>query len=307
MHHRSTGVTSFSRGSIRPGLRRAALVLLVAVLVRRCPGRSGRRRAQPGRQRLCGAAGRYARRDCSPLRRVRERPRTRERHHEPRPHLHRPEPRDSGQERVEQRSRLRRSRPAGAGDRARTSCSRATRWRRSPPATARPSNLMPLNGIANPNRIWVGQRLIVSGRRPGRRHDAPKPAVDRPRRGPLDRRRYQLAAPDGVPGEQSRLLRTAFPAACLVRRPSSAASRSTPSCARPGCAARATTFPGVPLYDVLLKGYALHGTYWHNNFGHPMSHGCVNLRTQDAAWLFNWASVGTTVVTHWCAGLKQFP
>jgi lipoprotein-anchoring transpeptidase ErfK/SrfK len=35
-------------------------------------------------------------------------------------------------------------------------------------------------------------------------------------------------------------------------------------------------------------GYALHGTYWHNNFGHPMSHGCVNLRTSDMALLYKW-------------------
>ncbi len=57
--------------------------------------------------------------------------------------------------------------------------------------------------------------------------------------------------------------------------------------------------PGVPYTMYFYKGYALHGTYWHNNFGHPMSHGCVNLRTSDAGWLFNWASVGTPVVTHW--------
>lgn len=36
------------------------------------------------------------------------------------------------------------------------------------------------------------------------------------------------------------------------------------------------------------RGFALHGAYWHNNFGHPMSHGCVNLRTVDAQKLFNW-------------------
>ena len=57
--------------------------------------------------------------------------------------------------------------------------------------------------------------------------------------------------------------------------------------------------PGVPYTMYFFKGYGLHGTYWHNNFGHPMSHGCVNLRTQDAAWLFSWASVGTPVVTHY--------
>jgi len=47
------------------------------------------------------------------------------------------------------------------------------------------------------------------------------------------------------------------------------------------------------------EGYSLHGTYWHHNFGHPMSHGCVNMRTSDAAWLYNWASVGTLVNIHY--------
>jgi lipoprotein-anchoring transpeptidase ErfK/SrfK len=35
-------------------------------------------------------------------------------------------------------------------------------------------------------------------------------------------------------------------------------------------------------------GYALHGTYWHTNFGNPMSHGCINLRTSDMAILYYW-------------------
>ena len=37
------------------------------------------------------------------------------------------------------------------------------------------------------------------------------------------------------------------------------------------------------------RGYGLHGTYWHSNFGHPMSHGCVNLRTEDAEKLYYWS------------------
>jgi hypothetical protein len=49
--------------------------------------------------------------------------------------------------------------------------------------------------------------------------------------------------------------------------------------------------PGVPWTMVFHElGYALHGTYWHNNFGTPMSHGCVNLRTSAAKWLFRWAN-----------------
>lgn len=61
--------------------------------------------------------------------------------------------------------------------------------------------------------------------------------------------------------------------------------------------------PGYYLADVpyvmyFYKGYGLHGTYWHNNFGTPMSHGCVNLRTDEAGWLFNWAPIGTVVNVH---------
>ncbi|MFN3741248.1 MAG: L,D-transpeptidase [Anaerolineales bacterium] len=56
--------------------------------------------------------------------------------------------------------------------------------------------------------------------------------------------------------------------------------------------------PDVPYVMYFYKGYGLHGTYWHNNFGTPMSHGCVNLSIPDAAWLYNWASVGTVVRVH---------
>jgi lipoprotein-anchoring transpeptidase ErfK/SrfK len=57
--------------------------------------------------------------------------------------------------------------------------------------------------------------------------------------------------------------------------------------------------PDVPYVMFFYRDYGLHGTYWHNNFGTPMSHGCVNLRTDDAAWLFHWASVGTIVNVHY--------
>jgi lipoprotein-anchoring transpeptidase ErfK/SrfK len=57
--------------------------------------------------------------------------------------------------------------------------------------------------------------------------------------------------------------------------------------------------PNVPYAMYFYKGYGLHGTYWHNNFGTPMSHGCVNLTIADAEWLYNFASVGTTVNVHY--------
>jgi lipoprotein-anchoring transpeptidase ErfK/SrfK len=57
--------------------------------------------------------------------------------------------------------------------------------------------------------------------------------------------------------------------------------------------------PDVPYVMYFYGGYGLHGTYWHNNFGRPMSHGCVNLPTSEAEWLFNWAEVGTLVTIHY--------
>ncbi len=45
-----------------------------------------------------------------------------------------------------------------------------------------------------------------------------------------------------------------------------------------------------------LDAEALHGAYWHNNFGNPMSHGCVNLPLDVAAFLYSWAPLGTPVI-----------
>jgi hypothetical protein len=48
---------------------------------------------------------------------------------------------------------------------------------------------------------------------------------------------------------------------------------------------------GVPWCCYFVStGVAFHGTYWHNNFGVPMSHGCVNMRNQDAKWLYRWTA-----------------
>jgi len=45
------------------------------------------------------------------------------------------------------------------------------------------------------------------------------------------------------------------------------------------------------------SGYSLHGTYWHNNFGHPMSHGCVNMKTEEVAQLYGWVEDLGTIIT----------
>jgi lipoprotein-anchoring transpeptidase ErfK/SrfK len=66
----------------------------------------------------------------------------------------------------------------------------------------------------------------------------------------------------------------------------------------------------VPYTQFFHKDNAFHGAFWHNNFGHPASHGCVNMATkdqnkrwpnvsEDAGWLYSWAALGLPVtVTH---------
>jgi lipoprotein-anchoring transpeptidase ErfK/SrfK len=50
--------------------------------------------------------------------------------------------------------------------------------------------------------------------------------------------------------------------------------------------------PGVPwtIFFIFETGVAFHGTFWHNNFGTSMSHGCINMRNKDAKWLFRWVT-----------------
>jgi len=58
------------------------------------------------------------------------------------------------------------------------------------------------------------------------------------------------------------------------------------------------SLPNVPWTMYFYRGYAIHGAYWHNNFGTPMSHGCVNMKIPDSKWLYQWAPKGTLVVVH---------
>lgn len=65
--------------------------------------------------------------------------------------------------------------------------------------------------------------------------------------------------------------------------------RSSRHMARGNLAANGYDLPGVPWNSYITEeGIAFHGTYWHNNFGKPRSHGCINLTPQAAKWLFLW-------------------
>ena len=159
------------------------------------------------------------------------------------------------------------------------------------------SALMALNGLRNPNVIWVGQRLRV-GKGGGAISPGPaKPPVSggKGRWIDVNLSKQRLTAYQGNTPVFSALVSTGLPRTPTVVGRFKIYTKLTSTRMRgPGY-----DLPNVPYTMYFYKGYGIHGTYWHHNFGHPMSHGCVNLRTSDAAWLFNWASIGTPVVTHY--------
>lgn len=67
----------------------------------------------------------------------------------------------------------------------------------------------------------------------------------------------------------------------------------------PGITDQEYDVPGVP-WDMYFteQGGAIHGAYWHDHFGEPWSHGCVNLPPEKAKELYEWAPIGTSVYVH---------
>ena len=151
------------------------------------------------------------------------------------------------------------------------------------------------NGLPNANRITVGQRLTIPT---GGSAPAPSPPVAPPTGSKwidIDLSSQWLTAYAGNTAVFSTSVSTGLP-----RTPTPTGRYSI----RYKVASTTMSGPGyyltgVPWVMSFYGSYTIHGTYWHNNFGHPMSHGCVNMRTSEAQWLYNWAPVGTPVVIHW--------
>jgi lipoprotein-anchoring transpeptidase ErfK/SrfK len=65
--------------------------------------------------------------------------------------------------------------------------------------------------------------------------------------------------------------------------------RASRHMARGNLAANGYDLPGVPWNSYITEdGVAFHGTYWHNNFGRPRSHGCINMTPQASKWVYLW-------------------
>ena len=157
------------------------------------------------------------------------------------------------------------------------------------------SQLARANGQRWNSWVYVGQRLVIPGR-PAAPAASPSPqTVDDERWIDVDLTAQRLTAYEGSSPVYSALVSTGLPQTPTVV----GQFRIWVKFAHDDMEGPGYYLPDVPYVMYFYRGYGLHGTYWHDNFGTPMSHGCVNLSNGDAEWLFYWASVGTRVVTHY--------
>jgi lipoprotein-anchoring transpeptidase ErfK/SrfK len=159
--------------------------------------------------------------------------------------------------------------------------------------------IMQANGLGSTN-IYVGQRLTIPGGNGAAASAAPasSPAAAPPgdgRRFLVDLSEQRLYAYEGNTLMRSTLISSGLPQFPTVIGTYNIYVKYRSARMRgPGY-----DLAGVPYVMYFYKGYGLHGTYWHNNFGQPMSHGCVNMPTSEAEWAYNWASIGTPVTVQY--------
>ncbi|MFZ5916621.1 MAG: LysM peptidoglycan-binding domain-containing protein [Chloroflexota bacterium] len=148
--------------------------------------------------------------------------------------------------------------------------------------------LVQANGIRNPSLIFVGQVLHI----PAGQGAPPSSGV---RWIDVDLGAQRLTAYQGNIPVRSTLVSTGLSGTpTLVGQFRIYVKYASAPMSGPGY-----YLPNVPHVMYYDRSYALHGTYWHDNFGAPMSHGCINLPTAEAKWLYGWAAVGTLVKIHY--------
>ncbi|MEA3337267.1 MAG: LysM peptidoglycan-binding domain-containing protein [Chloroflexota bacterium] len=163
------------------------------------------------------------------------------------------------------------------------------------------------NGINNLSMIFVGQRLTVPG---GSAASSAPAYVAVPAAAPAAAPQVAAGGGKWIDIDLSSQTLTAYQGntPVLQRLVSTGSTFPTPVGTYSilwKVQSQRMTGPGYDLPNVpwvmyfTNRGHAIHGTYWHNNFGTPMSHGCVNMRIADAQFMYNWAPVGTRVVVHW--------
>lgn len=166
------------------------------------------------------------------------------------------------------------------------------------------TTLAQMNGIYDPNRVLAGQTIVVPALNEyGGIQDmgiitgifdpqAPSPSIRTGKFILIDLSDSKVYAyQDGIL-VRSVLVSTGLPATPTVQGQFTIRQRVR---------SQRMTGPGYDLPNVewvlyFYQGYALHGAYWHSNWGRQMSHGCVNMPNSEAQWFFeNFGEIGTPV------------
>lgn len=155
-------------------------------------------------------------------------------------------------------------------------------------------DLMAANGLPNSGFVWAGQKLRVNAPPAGQPVFGPAPA-DGVRWIEVNLTNQTLTAWQGDVAVLHTAVSTGtYRTPTVTGRFAINTKLSSQRMTGPGY-----DLPGVPWVMYFYSGYAIHGAYWHNNFGTPMSHGCVNMRPNEAQMLYAWADYGTEVYVHY--------
>jgi murein DD-endopeptidase MepM/ murein hydrolase activator NlpD len=155
------------------------------------------------------------------------------------------------------------------------------------------------NNLVDPNRISVGQTIIIPDGATITDLGIVSPMILGPEPVVADGKEIIVDLSDSriYAYEDGRLVRSVLGSMGLPRTPTVQGSFTV----QRKYEAQLMSGPGYYLPNVqwimyFYSGYAIHGAYWHNNWGQPMSHGCVNLPNEEALWFYEWAPTGTPVL-----------
>ena len=154
-------------------------------------------------------------------------------------------------------------------------------------------DIITLNNIANPDLIYVGQELTIpaAGVFSPDAASAPAPPTNQGKAIVVSTQEQRIYAYENGQLVRSHLVSTGRSQTPTVLGDYAVYVKHTATNMR----GPDYFLPDVPYTMYFYSGYGIHGTYWHNSFGRPMSHGCVNLPIDEARWFFEWAAVGTPV------------
>lgn len=154
-------------------------------------------------------------------------------------------------------------------------------------------SIVEFNDLDNPNLLYIGQELIIpaAGVYYPSAEDAPPAPLSTGKAIVVSTGQQRIYAYENGQLVHSHLTSTGLPATPTVLGDYNIYVKYRATDMR----GEDYYLPQVPFTMYFYQGYGIHGTYWHNSFGRPMSHGCVNLPVEEAEWFFNFAEVGTLV------------